>query len=116
MSGHSTIRVIPTRDPNVLRMHTGGTASDVVLHRASTGPDSCKSMPPNTPQENYAIFLQTFAEQYPSFILHKTDWHAVDKKFRPEVTSGTKPTELFQILRQMIEPLQDSHTGWKREI
>jgi len=111
MSGHQTTKIIPTDDPNVLRMHTDGTASDIVLHRTSKGPDTCKSAPPSTPPENYSIFWQTFAEQYPFFALHKTDWHAVDKKFRPGVTADTKPTELFQILRQMIEPLQDSHTG-----
>jgi len=111
MSGHETIRVIPTDDPNVLRMHTDGTASDIVLRRTSNEPDRCQSTPPNTPQESYAIFWQTFAEQYPFFAIHKTDWHIVDKKFRPQVTAGTKQIELFQILRQMIEPLQDSHTG-----
>lgn len=111
MSGHQTIRIIRTDDPNVLRMHTDGTASDIILQRTSKGPDTCKSAPPSTPQETFSIFWQTFAEQYPFFALHKTDWRAVDKKFKPEVTAGTKPTELFQILRQMIEPLQDSHTG-----
>jgi len=111
MSGHETIRVIPTDDPNVLRMHTDGTASGIVLRRTSNEPDRCQSTPPNTPQESYAIFWQTFAEQYPFFAIHKTDWHIVDKKFRPQVTAGTKQIELFQILRQMIEPLQDSHTG-----
>jgi hypothetical protein len=92
-------------------MHTDGTASDIVLRRTSNEPDRCQSTPPNTPQESYAIFWQTFAEQYPFFAIHKTDWHIVDKKFRPQVTAGTKQIELFQILRQMIEPLQDSHTG-----
>jgi hypothetical protein len=111
MSGHQTIRIMLTDDPKILRMHTDGTASDIILYRTPREPDTCKSAPPNTPQENYAIFWQTFAEQYPFFPLHKTDWRAVDKKFRAEVTAETKPPELFQILRQMIEPLQDSHTG-----
>src|SRR5882672_4157532 len=35
MSGHGTIRIISTDNPNVLRMHTDGTASDIVLHRSS---------------------------------------------------------------------------------
>jgi hypothetical protein len=111
MSGHGTIRVISTDDPNVLRMHTDGTASDIVLNRASKRPDICQSAPPNTPQENYAIFWKTFAEQYPFFALRNADWRAIDQKFRPKVTAETKPTELFKVFRQMIEPLQDSHTG-----
>jgi hypothetical protein len=92
-------------------MRTDGTASDIVLHRASNRPHSCQTPPRDTQQENYAIFWQTFAEQYPFFALRKVDWRAIDRKFRPEVTAATKPTELFQIFRRMIEPLQDSHTG-----
>lgn len=110
-SGHGTINIVSTNDPNVLRMHTDGTTSDIVLHRTSKRPDSCRTMPRNTPQENYAIFWQTFAEQYPFFALHNADWRTIDKKFRPEVTVATKPTELFKVFQQMIEPLQDSHTG-----
>ncbi len=110
-SGRETTRIIRTNDENVLRMHTDGTTSDIVLRHTSKRPDSCESVPPNTPQENYAVFWGTFAEQYPFFALHKVDWRAVDKKFRPEITAATKPVELFQIFRKMIEPLQDSHTG-----
>lgn len=110
-SGQGTIRVVSTDDPNLLRMRTDGTASDIVLHRASNRPHSCQTPPRDTQQENYAIFWQTFAEQYPFFALRKVDWRAIDRKFRPEVTAATKPTELFQIFRRMIEPLQDSHTG-----
>jgi len=38
------------------------------------------------------------------------DWLAVDKRFRPQVTPGTKPEELFRILSEMIDPLHDAHT------
>jgi hypothetical protein len=114
-SGHEMIRISPTKNPDVLRMHTDGTASDIVLHRTPKLPNICQTSPPNTPQRNYAIFWQTFAEQYPFFVLHGVNWHAVDKKFRPQITSRTKPTELFEIFRQMIEPLQDAHTGIEAE-
>jgi len=43
--------------------------------------------------------------------LRHTDWQAVDRRFRPQVTTATKPAELFQILQQMIEPLRDAHTS-----
>jgi hypothetical protein len=110
-SGHQTVRISPGDDSSVLRMHTDGTASTIVLHRTSKRPDSCQALPSNTPQENYAIFWQTFAEQYPFFALHKADWNSTDKDFRLQVSANTKPDELFQIFRKMIEPLQDSHTG-----
>jgi hypothetical protein len=110
-SGPQTIRISPGDDSSVLRMDTDGTASTIVLHRTSKMPDSCQALPINTPQENYAIFWQTFAEQYPFFALHKVDWNAADKEFRRQIGANAKPDELFQIFRKMIEPLHDSHTG-----
>jgi hypothetical protein len=35
----------------------------------------------------------------------------VDREFRPQVASATRPDQLFDVLRRMIEPLQDVHTG-----
>jgi hypothetical protein len=110
-SGSAVATVFPTSDPDTLRLHSDGAASDIVLHRTSKMPERCQHASPNTPQQNYAVFWQAFAEQYPFFALHKVDWRAVDKKMRPTISADTKPTELFQIFRQMIEPLQDAHTG-----
>lgn len=100
-----------TGDPNTLRLHMDWAASDMILHRADKLPEMCSRKPANSPQENYAIFWQTFAEQYPFFALRKVDWRAVDRQFRPRVTATTSPADLFEILRQMIEPLEDTHTG-----
>jgi hypothetical protein len=111
VSGHSLIRITRTDDPNTLAMHTDGAASDVIFHRTSTRPGPCGRDQVNSLEENYRIFWQTFAQQYPFFALHQLDWHAVDKRFRPQVRAASRPTELFGILRQMIEPLQDTHTG-----
>ncbi len=115
VSGHETFTIIHTSDPNILRLHSDGTASDIVLHRIAKPPEICARSTANTPQENYRIFWQTFAEQYPFFPLHKMDWRATDRKFRPMVTATTSPSQLFQIFRQMIEPLQDAHTGVEAE-
>ena len=65
----------------------------------------------NTPEKNYAVFWQTFAENYPFFELHHIDWKAVDREFRPQITAKTSPDGLFRALRKMIEPLHDAHTG-----
>jgi len=85
--------------------------SGIALHRNQALPEACGHKAPNTPQSNYEVFWRTFSEQYPFFALRKVDWSAVDEKFRPQVTSSTSPTELFKILRGMIEPLADAHTG-----
>jgi len=111
LSGNAPIRITRTDDPNTLAMHTDGAASDIILHRTSTRPGPCGRDQVNSPEENYRIFWQTFAEQYPFFSLHHVDWHTVDKTFRPQVAAATTPKELFRIFRQMLEPLQDTHTG-----
>jgi hypothetical protein len=110
ISGHETLRIIKTSNPNILRLHSDGTASDILLQRTPKPPEICGRSTANTSQENYQIFWQTFAEQYAFFPLHKVDWRATDRKFRPIVTTTTGPSQLFQIFRQMIEPLQDAHT------
>src|SRR5262249_22019303 len=65
----------------------------------------------NTPQNNYAVFWQTFAEQFALFPLYQTDWAAVDRKYRPRVTASTTPEQLFDILREMILPFHTAHTN-----
>lgn len=126
-SGNSITTLSRTDDPNTLRLHMDWAASDLILHRTDKLPEMCTHKPANSPQENYAIFWQTFAEQYPFFALRKVDWRAVDQQFRSKVTNTTGPAELFQIFRQMIEPLHDTHTsieasdlkqefeGWRRD-
>ncbi len=97
--------------PGIMRMRLEGTVSDLVFRPAGARPKPCALRAANTPQTNYAILWQTFHENYPFFELHRIDWRAVDRKFRPRVTVATKPGELFQVFQQMIEPLQDAHTG-----
>jgi hypothetical protein len=115
VSGNATIRITRTEDPNTVAMRTDGTASDIILHRTSTRPNTCGRHTINSPEENYRIFWQTFAEQYPFFSLHKVDWNAVDREFRPQVTATSTSAQLFAIFRQMVEPLQDTHTGLEAE-
>jgi len=107
----TTVRLSVGTRADLMRMRREGTVSDVLLRRVAVQPKSCGLAVDNSPEANYAIFWQTFAEQYPFFELHHLDWRAVDNRFRPQVTAATQPAELFQILRRMIEPLQDAHTG-----
>ena len=110
-SGNSMITIRHTDDPNITHMRWDWAAADTILRRTGSLPEQCKQNPPNTPQKNYAIFWQTFAEQYPFFALRKVDWHAVDQQYRHRVTPATTSKELFHIFQQMIEPLNDTHTS-----
>lgn len=110
-SGDNVFRLSDGPSVDVRRLHLDGTAADIFLHRTAHRPQTCNHAPGNNPQENYAVFWQTFAEQYAFFDLRHVDWKSIDDKFRPRVTAATKQEELFAIFRQMIEPLQDTHTG-----
>ena len=92
-------------------LHQNGAASDVVIRRRSTAPEVCAKPTPDTPASNFEVFARTWAEQYGFFDIKKADWPAIVAKQRPRVTEGTTPQELFQILREMIEPFQDAHTS-----
>jgi len=104
-------RVTPGISPDTRWLHEDGSVSNILLRRTGSRPEACGQTLADTPMTNYQVFWETFAEHYPFFALRKTDWLAVDKKFRPQVTPATKPEELFRILSDMIEPLHDAHTS-----
>jgi len=79
------------------------------LAQIPTLPASC-GQTLNTPVSNYEVFWHTFSEMYPFFDQRKIDWASMDQQFRPQVTDETTPTQLFDILQEMIEPLQDGST------
>ena len=92
-------------------LHQNGSASDVVIQRRNAAPGVCAKPTPDTPVSNFDVFARTWAEQYGFFDIKKADWPAIVAKQRPRVSEGTTPQELFQILREMIEPFEDAHTS-----
>jgi hypothetical protein len=108
--GNDTFRLSDGPSRDVKRLHLEGVASDMILHRASARPATCSQKPDNSALGNYAIFWQTFAEQYAFFDLRHVDWQSVDRKFRPQAALAN-PDKLFGILQQMVEPLHDAHVG-----
>jgi hypothetical protein len=109
--GDTPIRLTPGSAPDTLLMRDGVSVSSMSLRRISARPDNCGDKLANTPQNNYAVFWQTFAEQFALFPLYGADWAAVDRKYRPQVTASTTPEELFGILREMILPFHNAHTN-----
>jgi len=109
--GNATFRISNGPSADVKRLHVDGTVSDITLHRTGARPTACARVPDNSPPGNFVVFWKTFAEQYPFFALHKMNWSAAAREFRPQVTSTTRPDQLFEVLKRMIEPLQDAHTG-----
>jgi hypothetical protein len=105
-----TVRISPANSADTRWLHDDGSVSNVFMRRTRERPRSCSQALADTPVANYQVFWETYAEQYPFFALHEIDWHAADRKFRPQVTAETKPEYLFQILTGMIDPLHDAHT------
>jgi hypothetical protein len=109
--GDAVIRLTPGPPSGTLLMRQSTCISSMSLRRVGARPDNCGDKLANTPQNNYAVFWQTFAEQFALFPLYQTDWAAVDRKYRPRVTALTTPEELFGILRKMILPFHNAHTN-----
>ena len=55
------------------------------------------------------MLWQTFNDRYPFFALRNVDWKKQYEIYRPRVTHSTSDTELFDILSQMMDPLNDGH-------
>jgi Peptidase family S41 len=109
--GDADIRLTLGSSSDALLMREGPSISYVSLRRASGQPKTCSETLEDTPLNNYAVFWQTFAEQFALFPVYRIDWVAIDRKFRPKVTPSTSPEELFGILRAMILPFHNAHTN-----
>ncbi len=109
--GDTDIRLSTGSSSDVLLMREGPSISYVSLRRLSGRPKTCGETLQDTPLNNYAVFWQTFAEQFALLPVYRIDWAAIDRKYRPKVTPTTSPEELFDILRAMILPFHNAHTN-----
>ncbi|HKQ04732.1 MAG TPA: S41 family peptidase [Blastocatellia bacterium] len=100
----------PGPSPNTEWFHYLGAASKVLFRRATSRPEVCGHETANDPVTNFEVFAATFAAHH-GFLKHRgVDWAAVTRTYRAKVTAETKPEELFDIFKAMIEPLHDAHT------
>jgi hypothetical protein len=109
--GDAAIRLEPGPSADTLLLQEPASITRMILRRVRARPKHAEDKVADTPQNNYAVFWQTFAEQFALFELYHTDWAEVDRKYRPQVTASTRPEELFDILREMIRPYQNAHTN-----
>jgi hypothetical protein len=100
----------PGPAPNTEWFHGLGAASKILFRRTPARPEACSRETPNDPVTNFEIFAVTFAAHH-GFLKHRgVNWAAVTKTYRAKVNPQTKPEELFEIFKAMIEPLHDAHT------
>jgi len=110
-----TTFIFRSGDASNRRLHMNGAASDIVVRRIAAPPAACGRPIADTPVSNFDVFARTWAEQYGFFAVRKADWHAITARHRSRVSDRTTPAELFQILKDMIEPLEDAHAGIRAE-
>ena len=61
------------------------------------------------PETNFEQLWKTFHRRYPFFTLRNVDWMRQYETYRPKVTRKTSDDELFDIVSQMLAPLNDGH-------
>ena len=72
--------------------------------------DSTTATPDDTPLTNFDVFWTAYKEHYPFFALKGLNWDSVRTAVRPRITDATTPDELFDLMSEMIAPLEDAHT------
>jgi hypothetical protein len=84
----------------------------ITAHRVDALPAVCAdggTAETDDPELNFEIVWNAFNEQYAFFNLYGVDWQAQYDTYRPQVSADTTPEQLFEILSQMLEPLDDGH-------
>jgi hypothetical protein len=111
-------KIKSTDSEDIKILDVDSTTSDITLKRIDEKPAVFDQPIPNTPQANFDVFWDSFAENYAMFPLKDVDWSAVKEEARvgsahasrSQITSETTPEELFEIMKSAIAPLKDSHT------
>ena len=65
------------------------------------------------PELNFEKLWETFQNRYPFFELRNVDWKKQYDIYRPKVSKLTTDDELFDILCEMLDPLDDGHVELK---
>jgi hypothetical protein len=105
----TTVQVLRGSATDVMRLHLEGSASDYIIRRVSAAPAVCNQETAKDAQTTFDVLWQNYAEHYPFFALKQVDWNAVRAAYRTRAAIAS-PAQLFEIFREMIEPLHDAHT------
>ena len=98
--------VVPLPD----RAQVGSLAPPAVARDYSQRPMT------SDPEKNFEALWKTFHNRYPFFELRNVDWNKQYEIYRPQVTSETSDEELFDVLRRMLDPLDDGHVELKAKL
>lgn len=65
----------------------------------------------NNPKEIFEFIWKDFDENYSSFPQRNIDWDAIHNEYSPQVSESTSRDELWNVLINMLDVLDDQHVG-----
>jgi hypothetical protein len=65
--------------------------------------------PDNSPRNNFEILWRDFDRHYAFFIDKNIDWQAVHDEYAPRISTATSSPELYRLITEMLQGLQDIH-------
>jgi peptidase S41-like protein/tricorn protease-like protein len=68
------------------------------------------------PEKNFEYLWRLFHSRYPFFELRNVDWQKQYATYRPQVTSRTGDSDLFNVFCRMLDPLDDGHVELNAKI
>src|SRR5262245_613623 len=109
--GFGALYLSPGPSPDSAWFQSPGAASQTLFVRTEERPEACGRPTPDDPKATFEVFAWTFAAHH-GFLKHRgVDWAALTQQSRQKVSAQTPPEQLFEVLREMIEPLHDAHTS-----
>ncbi|MEQ9308601.1 MAG: S41 family peptidase [Balneolaceae bacterium] len=64
---------------------------------------------PNNPEHNFEILWNDFDKHYALFEVKNINWDSLYTVYRPQVTPSTSDDELWQLITEMLDHLDDEH-------
>lgn len=65
--------------------------------------------PANTPKTNFDLLWQDFDRLYPYFEHKNINWDSLYNEYHSQVSASSTPSDLFQIVSQLLSQLEDGH-------
>ena len=91
------------------RLVTFVSASTVALALFACLGAAQEAREPTDAEHNFEVLWQTFDRNYALFGPKRVDWDALYRVYRPMVTAETTDDELFEIMSNLLEHLNDNH-------
>ena len=91
------------------RLATFVSASIVALALFACLSAAQEAREPTDAEHNFEVLWQTFDRNYALFGPKRVDWDALYRVYRPMVTAETSDDELFEIMSNLLEHLNDNH-------